>query len=170
MHKAKRLFITALFSSIIFVANFFVPPPVSSLLIAVQAVLLALAVFFVGSGGATYVGLAGGVLSALSRPTFGPFTFAFTLMFGALVDLLFFVFKVAAPGGKVNRNKTVVAMTLSTAIMAMTTYYMFAALTNILPLDFMLAGMMLFLGVGSGVAAGYSSAYLWNKFLQHVPF
>jgi len=30
----------------------------------------------------------------------------------------------------------------------------------------MLAGMMLFLGVGSGITAGYAAAYLWNKYLQ----
>ena len=84
MQKAKRLFIAALFSSIIFVINFFVPPPISYLLIVVQAVILALATFFVGKAGATYVGLVGGVLSALSRPAFGPFTFLFTFLFGLI--------------------------------------------------------------------------------------
>jgi F0F1-type ATP synthase assembly protein I len=45
--------------------NFFVPPPISNLLIVVQAVLLALACFVVGKTGATYVGLIRGALSAL---------------------------------------------------------------------------------------------------------
>ena len=169
MHRVKRLFITALFSSIIFVANFFLPAPVNNLLIVVQAVVLALAALFVGRGGASYVGLVGGVLSALSRPAFGPFTFVFTFMFGVLVDVFFLAFKVAAPEAKVDRNKAILAMALSTAIMALTTYYTFSILTNILPLDLMLAGMMLFLGVGSGITAGYAAAYLWNKYLQSLP-
>ncbi len=170
MHKAKRLFITALFSSIIFVANFFIPPPINSLLIALQAVVLALATLFVGKGGASYVGLAGGVLSAISRPAFGPFTFAFSFMFGVLVDIFFMALKVSASGEKVvDRNRAIIAMAFSTAIMALTTYYTFSIFTNILPLDVSLGMMMVFLGVCSGVSAGYAAAYLWNKYLQGFP-
>ncbi len=169
MHRVKRLFITALFSSIIFVANFFVPPPINSLLIVVQAVILALAALLIGKGGASYVGLAGGVLSALSRPAFGPFTFAFTFMFGILVDCFFLTFDVSAPCCKVDKKRAVMAMACSTAIMALTTYYSFSVLTNILPFDLVLAGMMLFLGISSGISAGYAAAYLWNKYLQSFP-
>ncbi len=170
MHKAKRLFITALFSSIIFVTNFFVPPPINNILIVVQAIILALSALFVGKAGATYVGLAGGVLSALSRPAFGPFTFIFTLLYGLLVDGFFLVFKVAAPEDKVNRNRVVLAMAFSTAIIGLSTYYTFAVLTNVIPFDMMFAGVMLFLGVGSGITAGYAAAYLWNKYLKNIRF
>ena len=169
MHKAKRIFITALFSSVIFVTNFFVPPPINNLLIVVQAVILALAALFVGKAGATYVGLTGGVLSALSRPAFGPFTFVFTFLYGLLVDVFFFAFKVASPEDKVNRNRVILAMAFSTAIIGLSTYYTFAVLTNVIPLDTMLAGMMLFLGTGSGITAGYAAAYLWNKYLKNIP-
>ncbi len=169
MHKAKRLFITALFSSITFVINFFVPPPINNLVIAVQAVLLALAAFFVGKGGATYVGLVGGVLSALSRPAFGPFTFAFTFLYGILVDASFLLLKIDKNEGlEVNRNRVILAMASSTAVIALSTYYTFSVLTQILPIEMMLAGMMLFLGVGSGVAAGYAATYLWNKYLRNI--
>jgi hypothetical protein len=170
LHKAKRLFITALFSSIIFIANFFIPPPINSLLIVLQAVILALAALFVGKGGASYVGLAGGVLSAISRPAFGPFTFIFSFLFGILVDLFFLALKVTASGEKtVDRNRAVLAMALSTAIMALISYYTFSILTNIMPLDVTLGMMMLFLGVCSGASAGYASAYLWNTYLQGFP-
>ena len=168
MHKAKRLFITALFSSIIFVMNFFVPPPINNLLIVVQAVALALAAFFVGKAGATYVGLAGGVLSALSRPAFGPFTFLFTFLYGLLVDAFFFVFKVDPQENRVNQKRVILAMMFSTAIIGFTTYYTFATLTNILPLNTMLGGIMLFLATGSGITAGYAASYLWNKYLRNI--
>ena len=127
VQRAKQLFITALFSSIIFVTNFFVPPPINNLLIVVQAVILALASFFVGKAGATYVGLVGGVLSALSRPAFGPFTFAFSLLYGLLVDGFFMAFGIAAPNDEVSRNRVMLAMAVSTAIIGMATYYTFAA-------------------------------------------
>ena len=168
MQKSKQLFITALFSSIIFVTNFFVPPPINNLLIVVQAVVLALAALFVGRAGATYVGLVGGVLSALSRPAFGPFTFAFSLLYGLLVDGFFSAFKVAGPENTVNRNKVILAMTFSTALIGLSTYYTFAVLTNILPVNAMITGLMLFLGVGSGITAGYAAAYLWNKYLKNA--
>jgi hypothetical protein len=48
MQKAKRLFITALFGSIIFVINVFLPSPINYILIVVQAVLLALSALFIG--------------------------------------------------------------------------------------------------------------------------
>ncbi len=168
VHRAKRLFITALFSSIIFIINFFIPPPFNNLLIVVQAVVLALAAFFVGKAGATYVGLAGGILSALSRPAFGPFTFLFTFLYGILVDAFFFAFKVSSPEEKVNQKRVILAMMLSTAVIGLTTYYTFATLTDILPLDMMLGGIMLFLGTGSGITAGYAASYLWNKYLRHI--
>ena len=168
MHRAKRLFITALFSSITFVINFFVPPPINNLVIVVQAILLALAMFFVGKGGATYVGLVGGVLSALSRPAFGPFTFAFTFLYGLLVDATFMVLRVSTNEPTVDRKRVITAMAISTAVIALSTYYTFSLLTQILPIETMLAGMMLFLGAGSGVTAGYAATYLWNKYLKNM--
>jgi hypothetical protein len=176
VHKAKRIFITALFSSIIFVANFFVPPPISNLLIVVQAVIFALAALFVGKAGATYVGLTGGVLSALSRPAFGPFTFIFTFLYGVLVDVFFFVFKVASPIDNVNRNRIILAMAFSTAIIGFLSYYIVAVnpyprLIELTPtgLTPMMSGLVLFVATGSGIAAGYAAAYLWNKYLKNIP-
>ncbi len=175
MHKAKRIFVTALFSSIIFVANFFIPPPISSLLIALQAVILALAALFVGKGGATYVGLAGGVLSALSRPAFGPFTFVFTFLYGALVDAFFMAFK-AYPreNMEANRNRVVSATAFSTIIIGFVSYYVIAVYPKIIeltPLELtpMMSALVVFVGSGSGVASGYAAAYLWNKYLKNIP-
>jgi len=168
LQKAKRLFMTALFSSIIFIINFFVPPPINSLIMVVQAVVLALAALFVGKAGATYVGLVGGTLSALSRPAFGPFTFVFTLVYGVLVDVFFLAFGVAAPEDTVNMRKVILAMTLSTAIIGLISYYAFAVSTNILPLNMIMTALMLFLGVGSGISAGFAAAYLWNRYLRNI--
>jgi uncharacterized membrane protein len=169
MQKAKRLFIAALFSSIIFVTNFFVPPPISYLLIVVQAVILALATFFVGKAGATYVGLIGGGLSALARPAFGPFTFLFTFLFGLIVDTFALAFKASPTKDGVNRNRVILAMALSTAIIGFLSYYVTAAYLRIVELNSMMVGLVLFVAVGSGISAGYASAYLWNKYLKNIP-
>jgi hypothetical protein len=169
MQKTKRLFISTLFSSIIFVTNFFVPPPISYLLVVVQAVILALATFFVGIGGATYVGLVGGVLSALARPGFGPFTFLFTFLFGVIVDTFAFVFRVTAARDGVNRERAILAMASSTAIIGFLSYYLTAVYLQIVDLNLVMAGMVIFVAVGSGISAGYAAAYLWNKYLKSIP-
>ena len=168
MQKTQRLFIAALFSSIIFVTNFFVPPPISYLLIAVQAVVLALATFFVGKAGATYVGLIGGVLSALARPAFGPVTFIFTFLFGLLVDVFVLGFQVSSTKEGVNRNRVMLAMAFSTAIIGFSSYYVTAVYLNLLAFDLVMSGMVVFVGAGSGISAGYAAAYLWNKYLKSI--
>jgi uncharacterized membrane protein len=168
VQKAKRLFIAALFGSIIFVMNFFVPPPISYLLIVVQAVILALSNFFVGKAGATYVGLVGGFLSALARPAFGPITFLFTLLFGVMVDVFSLVFKVTSTTEGVNRNKVIFTMTFSTAIIGFASYYTTAVHLRLFELDPMISGLVIFVATGSGISAGYAAAYLWNKYLKSI--
>ena len=168
MQKAKRLFIAALFGSIIFVMNFFVPPPISYLLIVVEAVILALSNFFVGKAGGTYVGLIGGFLSALARPAFGPFTFVLTLLFGVLVDVFSFAFKVASTKEGVNRNRVILALMLSTAIIGFVSYYVTAVYLGLIDLSPMMSGLVVFVATGSGISAGYAAAYLWNKYLKSI--
>jgi uncharacterized membrane protein len=168
VQRAKRLFIAALFSSIIFVINFLVPPPISYLLIVVQAVILALANFFVGKAGATYVGLIGGFLSALSRPAFGIFTFLFTFLFGLIVDGFSLAFKVSATTGEVNRNKVILVMTFSTAIIGFLSYYTTAVYLTIVDLNPVMSALVIFVATGSGISAGYAAAYLWNRYLKNI--
>ena len=168
MQKAKRLFIVALFSSIIFVINFFVPPPISYLLLVVQAVILALSTFFLGKAGATYIGFIGGFLSMLSRPAFGPFTFLFTFLFGFLVDVFSFALKVCSMTEGVNRNRVMVAMAFSTAIIGFLSYYTTAVYLQIINLDSIMMGLVIFVATGSGISAGYAAAYLWNKYLRNI--
>ncbi len=170
MQRAKRLFIAALFGSVIFVINFFVPPPISYLLIVVQAVILALSTFFVGKAGATYVGLVGGFLSALARPAFGPITFLFTVLFGVMVDVFSLVFKVSSTTEGVNRNRVIFAMTFSTAIIGFLSYYTTAVYLKLFDLNPMMAGLVIFVATGSGISAGYAAAYLWNKYLKSISF
>jgi hypothetical protein len=168
VQKAQQLFIIALFGSILFVTKVFFNPPWDNLLIVVQAILLALAAFFIKSMGATYVGIVGGILATLARPALGPMTFFFTFLFGFLVDVTFFLFKVTAHSEEVNRNRVVLAMALSTALIAFLSYYISSLLFKWLPIDAMWTSLMLFLGAGSGISAGYAAAYLWNKYLKNV--
>lgn len=168
MQKAKRLFIASLFSSIIFIINFLVPSPINYLLIVVQAVILALANLFLGKAGATYVGLIGGFLSALSRPAFGPFTFLFTFLFGLLVDTFSLASKSSSPTSIVSQNRVILAMTFSTTIIGFSSYYATAVYLKIVDLNAMMSGLVIFIAAGSGISAGYAATYLWNKYLRNI--
>ncbi len=170
VQKAKRLFIITLFGSILFITKVFLTPPWDNLLIVVQAVLLALAAFFIKSTGATYVGVVGGTLAALARPALGPLTFFFTFLFGLLVDLSFATFKVVQSSDGVNCNRTILAMAFSTALIAFLSYYTSSILLELLPIDAMWTALIILLGVGSGITAGYAASYLWNKYLKNVSY
>jgi hypothetical protein len=168
MQKITRLFLAALFGSIIFITRIFVPPPIDQLLIMVDAVLLALSALFIKKLGATYAAAIGGVLLALWRPTLLPYSLIFTLLYGVIVDAFFFVFKVKAAAEGVNRNKLILAMAVSTLIIAFTSYYATTNGIQIIQGSQMLDMMVLFFGPVSGAVAGYAAAYLWNKYLKSM--
>ncbi len=180
MQKAKRLFLTALFGSIIFVTNIFLPAPLNYLIIVVQAVLLALSGLFIPRIGAMSVGAVGGLLTALVSPALGPFTFFFAFLFGVFVDAFQFVFKINPSPLGVNRNRLIVAMAVSTLLIAVSSYSAFAIFPDyinakgfsyvsfFIQRSQMLDMLVMFMGTVTGAVAGYAASYLWNKYLRHI--
>jgi hypothetical protein len=181
VQKLNRLFIIALFGAIIFVVNVFLPPPLNYLMIVVEAVLLALSSLFVHKMGAAYTGAVGGLLTALISPALGLFTFLFAFLFGVFVDTFLYALKVKGSPEGINRNRTIVAMALSTMLIGIVSYSAFALLPQFVPLAKDIAGaglfiqrstmldmMVLFMGPVTGAVAGYAAAYLWNKYLRHI--
>ena len=180
MQKIQRLFIIALFGSIIFVTNVFLPPPLNYLIIVVQAVLLALSGLFIPRVGAMYVGAVGGLLTALVSPALGPFTFFFAFLFGVFVDVFLFIFKIHASPQGVNRNRLIAAMAVSTLLIAVSSYSAFAIFPQYISSQGfsyvslfvqrsqMLDALVLFMGPATGAVAGYAASYLWNKYLRHI--
>ncbi len=180
MQRLQRLFIIALFGAIIFVANVFLPPPINYLMIVVQAVLLALGALFIHKVGAMYVGAIGGLLTALWNPSLGPFTFFFAFLFGVFVDVFLFAFRIKGSREGVNRDRLILAMALSTLLIAATSYSVFAVVPqSVSSAGFtwvslfvarspMLDALVMFMGPATGIAAGYASAYLWNKYLRNI--
>jgi hypothetical protein len=165
VQKITRLLIAAFFASIMFTTRFFVPVPFDRLLIAVDAVLLALSALFVKNFGATYVGAVGGVLVGLLLPSFLPFSIIFMFLYGVIVDGSMFLFRVNATGQGVNRNRLVTAMAFGTVLIAFISYYATTVL-GVIPSYPYLDMLVLFMGPASGVSAGYAAAYLWNKHLK----
>jgi len=167
LQKVTRLLIAAFFASIIFVTRFFVPPPIDRLLIAVDAVLLALSALFIKKVGATYVGAVSGVLTGLWLPSFLPFSIIFMFLFGVIVDTFLFLFKVNATDEGVNRNRLVAAMAFGTLLIAFLSYYATTVL-RVIPSYPVIDMLVLFMGPASGASAGYAASYLWNKYLKSI--
>jgi hypothetical protein len=168
VQKTNRLIIIALFGSVMFITRFFVPPPISSLLIAVDAVLLALSALFVKSLGATYVAIVGGVLTGLSRPSLIPFSIIYLVFYGVLVDGFLFALKVRGTNEGVNRNRLMIGMAVATLIIGFLTYYLSSVFPRIIEQNQALDMVVAFMGPVTGATAGYASAYLWNKYLKNI--
>lgn len=181
IHKLKRIFLAALFGSIIFVVNVFLPPPINYMFIVLQAVLLALSGLFIKKIGATSAGAVGGLLSALGSPGLGIFTFIASVLFGALVDACLIIFRVNGSYKGVNRNRLILAIAVATLLIGVITYsgsviipeQLFAQaglanLTLFIHRSLMLDAMVLFMGPVTGAVAGYAAAYLWNKYLKNI--
>jgi hypothetical protein len=167
VQKTKRLFVVALFGAIISLTKMFLPFPFDKMFIVVQAVLFALSALFVRKLGATYVGTIDGFLTAFLRPALGLFSFLFAVLYGALVDVFVFLFRINSTN-KVARSKMVAAMTLSTGIIGFLSYYTTAVLLDVLPMEPGLAVPVLVMGIVSGAIAGYAAAILWNKYLKNI--
>jgi len=162
------LLIAAFFASIIFVTRFFVPPELDKLLIPVDAVLLALSALFVRNVGATYVGAVGGALVGLLRPSLLPFSFLFILLYGCLIDLFLFLFRVHATAEGVNRNKLMIAMAFNTLLIGFLSYYTVTLFPTLIPSVPALDMIVAFMGPATGATAGYAASFLWNKYLRSI--
>jgi hypothetical protein len=169
LQKTYSLIIVALFGSIMAVMRLFVPSPIDKILIAADAILLALSVLLVKGVGATYVGAVGGVLTSLLRPSLIPFSIIYTFLFGVLVDVFIFLFKVKATNKGVNRNRLIGAMACSTLIIGFFSYYATTQFPQIIAQTPMIDMMVAFFGPVTGAVAGYAAAYLWNKYLKSIP-
>lgn len=173
MQRLQRLFIIALFGSIIFVTNVFLPSPLNYLIIVVQAVLLALSGLFIPKIGAMSAGAVGGLLTALiSGAALGPFTFFFAFLFGVIVDAFLFIFKVKGSSQGISRNRMMGAMTLSTLLIAISSYLAFTnglfSVSLFIERNPILDVLVIFMGPVTGAVAGYAASYLWNKYLRHI--
>ncbi|MDR2720531.1 MAG: hypothetical protein LBC03_07005 [Nitrososphaerota archaeon] len=157
----------------------FLPAPINYMFIVLQAVLLALSGLFIKKVGATYAGAVGGLLTALGSPGLGLFTFIALTLFGALIDITLYVFKIKNTSKGVNRNRLIAAIAISTMLIGIITYSAsviapeyIATQTGIpsfiLQRNWILDIMVIFMGPATGATAGYATAYLWNKYLKTI--
>lgn len=128
--------------------------------------MLALGALLYRSKGAIFISLIGGVLTALWNVALAPFTLFFALLYGLLVDSSFLLLKIDVAYSKAMTIKVVTAMTASTMIVGLSSYYMTVHLTGLLPSSPPLEIMILFVGTINGAVAGYLASLIWNRYLK----
>ncbi len=159
----------AVFGAVIFVTKVFVPSPMNKMFVIIQALLLAVGALILGKMGATYVALIGGVLTAMWTLALAPFTLLFALLYGLLVDGFFFLFKIDVVEGRVATSRLIAAMTLSTMLVGVSSFYVMTHLTYLkeyLPL--LVEIIILIMGTISGSIAGYLASLVWNRYLRNA--
>jgi hypothetical protein len=177
--KSRKIALATMFGVVIFISKVALPYPFDKVLVALQALFLVLGALLMGRMGATYVSLVGGILMAFWRAATAPFTFAFAVIYGLLVDGLILGFKAKSVKGDVKTSRMVAAVTVSTGITGLTSYYVTVFVTQIIPRSLIVvyvAGFainvvetgILIAGLINGLIAGYVATYIWKRNLQQL--
>jgi hypothetical protein len=168
-----------MFGVAVFISKITLPSPFDKALIVFQALFLALGALLMGRMGATYVSLVGGILMAFGRAATAPVTLTFAVMYGLLIDGLILGFKAKSVKGDVKTSRMVAAVTVSTGIVGLTSYYVSVFVISIIPrsLPFVyIAGLainvvetgILIAGLINGLIAGYVATYIWKRNLRQL--
>lgn len=164
----RRITLIALFGVAVFISKGLLPSPLDKMLVVVQALFLALGALLSKPLGATKVAAIGGALTIFYRPALAPFTMAFALLYGLLTDSFMLVFRAAASEDNVRTKRLVAAMTFSTAVTGLTSYYFTVYVVPIVARSPILEITILVVGVISGLLGGYLAALIWRKALRHI--
>jgi len=168
-----------MFGVAVSISKIALPSPFDKTFVAFQALFLTLGALLMGVMGATYVSFVGGILTAFWRPSMAPFTLIFALMYGLLVDVSILGFKAKSSKGDVRAPRIVAAVTVSTGIVGLTSYYVSVFVAKIItrsPIVVHIAGFVinvvetaiLIAGLVNGIVAGYVATYVWKRNLRRL--
>jgi hypothetical protein len=164
---SKKLALIALFGVTIFVLKVVIPFPFDKYLVTFfQAVLLVLASFLLGPGGATGVAFIYGGLTAFSRPTTAVTIFLFAVLYGGLVDGFLIVFDIHDPRDKMLR--LIASLIISSSIVGIISYYASVYILQIMPLNLIILFFTLVTGIIHGILASVFLRLLWPKLSHYI--
>ena len=168
MSRSRKVALAALFGSVVFISKVVLPSPFDKVLIVVQAMFLGLGAVMLGPLGATLVALIGGLLTAGWRAPLAIYTVSFAIIYGLLVDSFCSVLRVRRKEGEVNRIRLIAAVTVSTALVGMASYYVTVLMFQLIPRNIVFEIGILIAGILSGLAGGYLAALIWQKSVRHL--
>jgi len=167
--NARRIALATLLGVLVFLSKVILPSPLDKMFILPQALLLALGGLLLRRMGATYVATIGGAVTAMWRPEFALFTFGFAVLYGFFVDLFIFTFKADAAKGDMKPRGVVIAITLSTALIGILSFYT-SVLFGLLPRNPPVEVVILIAGTLNGAVAGYLAYIIWKRYLKNIKF
>ena len=165
MPEGKRIAIAALFGVVIFLSAIVLSTPIDKMFMVVQATLLGLSSLLVKRLGATHTATVAGLLMSLWRAAYAPFSLIFAIAYGLLVDSSFHFFRVRMPDGDVQTRRVVASLTLSTAVVGLSSTYVTISI-GLMPMIPTLYAIIIIIGIINGVAAGFVTSFMWNRYLR----
>lgn len=166
--NTQGITLIALFGVAVFVSKTFLPSPIDKMAVLPQAMFLALGSLLSRPLGATLVAAVGSALTVLVRPSLAPFTIAFGLAYGVLTDGFILTLRVKSSENDVRVSRLVAALTISTTITGLASYYTTVHILALLPRNPVLEIIILVAGVIGGLVGGFLAALIWTKALRHV--
>lgn len=154
-----------LFGVIIFAFKIVLPSPIDKAFILPQAMLLSLGYLLLRAPGATYISFVGGLLTAIWRAPLAPFTITFALLYGLLIDATSSVMNVRDVNNEVNEKRLITAVTVSTVIVALASFYT-SVVFRLVPRNPLLEIGIIVAGVINGVFGGYLSVVIWKRMFK----
>ena len=104
---------------------------------------------------------------SLWRAAYAPFSLIFAIAYGLLVDGSFHLFRVRMPDGNVQTRRVVASLTLSTAVVGLSSTYVTISI-GLMPMIPTLYAIIIIVGIINGVAAGFVTSFIWNRYLKAV--
>ena len=166
--STQRITLVVLFGVAVFLSKALLPSPMDKMVVVFQALFLVLGSLLLRRLGATSVAAIGAVLTISLRPQLPFFTLMFALIYGLLTDGLTTIFDVKTADGDVRARRLVAAVTLSTTITGLASYYTTVHILSLLPRNPALETLIFVVGVINGLLGGYLAAVIWRKALRHI--
>lgn len=161
--SSHRLAVPTLLGTVAFVSTGFLPTPVDKMFVMIQALTFALGSLMMARSGGTYASLINGILLSILRPAFFPFSLIFSLFYGLLIDGFFQVFRVNKDN-HVKGARLIISLALGTSITGLLSMYL-TTIIGLMPMAPIIYSAILAIGILNGVAAGYLTLLIWNKYV-----
>ena len=162
--RSRQIALATIFGVVIFIFKLILPFPIDKfLLVFFQCTLLALGSLLVGFGGATYVSLIYGVLTAFARPTTGLSIFIFAILYGVLVDGLIRVVGSLDNPQDINLYSLITVLAISSSMVGVISYLVTVYLLHIMPFNSMIFLSTLVTGLITGIIAAYLVKFILKR-------
>ncbi|MEM2730240.1 MAG: hypothetical protein QXL56_07525 [Candidatus Korarchaeum sp.] len=169
--RTRRLAIATLLGIIAFISKSLLPPVIDKVFLLMEALSFALSSILVIRWGATYASFVNGMLLSIARIGLFPFSLIFSVLYGLLIDGTFEYFKVKSLEDGVVRIRTlsaVLSLSLSSIVTGLVALFS-TTMLGVMPMIPFLYVVILVAGTFNGVAAGYLTSVIWNKYLSKHP-